>query len=230
MLRVTNHNHRKRPMWGPAYAAPMGWIIRPGSSPYGHRFGGESWAVVDSAPVAAGPTLLLTFDLHDPLFAALALQLDELPLCTYTTHDFAPQLYRIDSRNRRVELLDKKGPSTEVHLAEFTPPFQEQPIRIEPMIESDYPTTKELYWQACENFLGGARFMRVLGPPLWLYAAATIKCVCGRAMEYVCSVGYETQPPLSGLLPNEAICFGEMAIYWMVCRKCQNVAVITQPT
>jgi hypothetical protein len=228
MLRVVNH--AKRPLWGPRYAAPPGGIVRPDQSSFRHRFGGESWAVADPQRVAEGPTSLLTFDLRDPLFAELSLPLDELPLCTYTTHDFDPQPYRIDSQSRRVLLLEKKGPQTEVHLVEFTPPFPEKPISIEPMSKSDYPTTEELYWQACDDFLGGGRFIRILGPPLWLYAPVTVKCICGRAMEYICSVGYETKPPLSDLLPNEPIFFGEMALYWMLCRACLNVAVITQPT
>ena len=221
------------PEWGPSYGSPTGAIAVSGQSAYAHRFGGNRWRVEDPNPIAQGPALLFAFDLRDPLLAALRiLPCDELPLCSYISTDIwaYPQLYRIDQGARRITLLERKEPGTEEGFPEWGQPFREKPMSLTPMVESDCPTTEDAYWRICDEFLGGGRFIRVLGPPLWLYAPATVTCQCGKAMQYVCGLGHESDKCNSGLLEQEPIFFGEGGIYWFVCADCLMLGVISQPT
>ncbi len=220
------------PTWGKAYGATAGAIVVVGESLYRHRFGGESWKIEDPNPIVGGPTLLLTLDLGDPILAALKmLPLDELPLCSYISCDVwvFPQLYRIDPTTRRIGLLDRKEPATEARFPEWSQPLPEKPISLASMVEGDYPTTEEAYWRISDEFFGGARFIRVLGPPLWAESVAKVKCQCGRTMRYVCAVGYEGDKCPSGLMGREPVFFGEGAIYWFLCMKCLTLGVISQP-
>lgn len=224
------------PTFGSPYEGPPGGVAIDGLSEYRHRFGGESWGVVDPSPAFGGPILVLTLDLHDPLLASIQTdRIDELPLCSYLACDIwaRPQLFQILPRDRRLLLVERRDPATETCFPEFSGPLPETPLTIEAMSGADYPTTEDAYWTACDSFVGGSRFIRVLGPPLWLDAVATVVCKCGRTMTYVCSVGYESQATnalRSGLLPGPGVFFGEAATYWFVCLECLMVGVITQST
>jgi hypothetical protein len=96
------------------------------------------------------------------------------------------------------------------------------------MSEVDRPTSESAYWNACDEFVGGQKFIRVLGPPLWLYAAQVVTCECGRKMKYIGALGYESRPPFSQLMDNEAVFFGEMGLYWFLCDECLTCCVTSQ--
>ncbi len=224
------------PTFGPFYQRPLGGIATRGRSEYRHRFGGESWRVVDRSPAFGGPALVLTLDMRDPVLAGIAAaQIPELPLCSYLACDVwaRPQFYQLLPTERRVLLVERNGPATEARFPELRGPLPETRLCIEPMTGADYPTTEGTYWAASNSFVGGSRFIRVVGPPLWLYAVATLTCNCGRTMIYVGSLGYESQAKnavRSGLLPGEGVFFGEAATYWFFCQHCLTVGVITQST
>lgn len=220
------------PRFGSRYAEPQGAIACQGPSTFSHRFGGSSWSIEDPTPVFEGPTLLLTLDMRDRLFVHLPRVLgDQIPLCTYLTRDVwvTPQLYRVEPQGRQVILEAKGPPATESHFPELAHPLPESSLNLLPMMESDYPTTEKLYWQACDDFLGGNRFIRVLGPPLWTYSVAKVYCQCSCEMTYLCSIGYESLPPYSCLFGDQPVFFGEASLYWFICAKCIMVGVISQP-
>lgn len=221
------------PRFGPAYCGPPGGIACPGRSLYAHRFGGSSWQVEDPSPVFGGPVLLLSFDLHDPLFFSQRFEpLDELPLCSYVACDIwvAPQLYRVNPATRRVSLIQRGAPATEARFSELSGVLPERPMTIHTMALSDFPTSEEVYWAACDEFAGGTRFIRVLGPPLWMYAVAQVTCECGRSMQYVCGMGHENPRTPFGILDDAAMFVGDAALYWFLCPHCLLVSVMSQPT
>ncbi|HEX5446166.1 MAG TPA: hypothetical protein VFW87_20225 [Pirellulales bacterium] len=220
------------PFFGDHYSGPQGAIARIGSGQYRHRFGGSSWTLIDQRPLFGGPTLLFVLDLRDPLLAALrGPDLAELPICTYASCGAWawPQAYRIVPHDMEILLIQKTDPPTDEHYLEFAGPLPEKSLDVIPMTSSDYPTSEELYWQGCDRFLGGTRFIRILGPPLWLYAPAVVRCECRRAMDYVAALGYENTREPSAYIDG-GLFLGEGAIYWFFCRHCRVLAVISQPT
>ena len=224
--------HIEEPSFGDRYSSPPGVIAQIGSSNYRHRFGGCSWTVVDPRPEDGGPTLLFVLDLQDPLLDALEPKgLTELPLCSYATRDVwaDAQLYLIIPTQKRVTLLQKSDPVTEACLHEFAGVLPEKNLALAPMSDIDYPTSEDSYWQACDCFLGGTRFIRILGPPLWMDVPATVKCECQRSMDYVAALGYENIRERSAFVEG-GLFLGEGAIYWFFCAHCLAVAVISQST
>jgi hypothetical protein len=220
------------PSFGDRYAHPSGAIAQIGSGQYKHRFGGSSWSVKDQSPLFGGPTLLFVFDLRDPLLARLGqTHLTELPLCTYANCGAwaSPQAYRIRPRDMEIVLTERTDPPTDEHYPEFAGPLREKALHLVPMTSVDYPTTEELYWQASDSFLGGTSFIRVIGPPLWMYAPATVECECGRLMDYVAALGYERVRGRSEFVEG-GLFLGEGAIYWFLCPACLALGVISQPT
>lgn len=220
------------PFFGDDYNVPGGAFAKIGSSAYGHRFGGSSWKVIDQAPLFGGPTLLFVLDLRDPLLAGLReTRLSELPLCTYASCGVWawPQVYQILPHDTEIVLTQRTDPPTEEHYPEFAGPLAEKRLSLIPMTASDYPTTEDIYWKASDSFLGGASFIRILGPPLWMYAPAVVRCECNRTMDYVAALGYERPLGPSEFI-EDGLFLGEGAIYWFLCRHCLTLGVISQPT
>jgi len=221
------------PVFGPSYLDRVGGIGLPGNSRFKHRFGGDSWLVDDTTPLEVKPCLILTLDISDPILASLSdTSLNELPLCSYVSCDLcsSPQFYRVDQQLRRVTCLQRSSVPGNAQCGSSTPRLKEKSLIIQTMTDEDFPTSESAYWRASDLFLGGGRFIRVLGPPLWLDAVEIVQCNCGRTMKYVCSLGYETRPPYSQLIENQPVMFGEMGIYWFTCAQCLTIAVITQST
>ena len=220
------------PVFGPDYDTLGGCIAVAGYSLFRHRFGGESWLVADSESQDAKPSIILTLDLSDPLLSDLqSLSLDELPLCSHIAYDIgaSSQLFEIDPNKRSVTCVQRGAFKSErTNLPAFS--LNEKPLTLLPMNNEDLPTSEVAYWSASDLFVGGGRFIRILGPPLWLYAVEVVKCSCGRSMRYVGAIGYESRPPFSQLIDNGPVFFGEMGLYWFLCERCLTFAVTSQST
>lgn len=219
-----------QPVYGTAFSCPPGAIARKGRGCHEHVFGGSAWTVSNASD--GDHTLLFTWDPSDPLFTSsdngIALRIPCFATVARQT-GLARQAYRIDASSSRVEILERSSMGEVLELP-FTIPIPPQPLRLTPMSECDYPVSKKIYWAATDRFVGGQDFIRVGGPPLWLYSAAYVTCECGRQMRYVCSLGYESDSPWSGLIPGHPVFFGEMAFYWLKCDVCNIVFVFSQST
>lgn len=222
------------PRFGPSYAKPRGGFAALGVGVYGHRFGGASWLVQDPRELCGGPTLLFVLDLCDAILSSLRGEgLVELPIGSYTGCDVwsSPQLYRIETDRRALTLIDRQGHASDVAFSELLGPFPEKQIHLEPFGAEDCPTTEELYWQASDDFLGRRpKIFRVAGPPLWVFAAMSVRCPCGRQMQYVSALGYESESNRLGLIDNDLLFLGEGALDWFLCTHCLYLAVVSQTT
>ena len=219
--------------YGPEFAASRGWIAELGKDAYRHRFGGLSWRAIDPNAVYGGPTLLLVLDLADPKLANLmARDIDELPLCSYINCDVwhSTQAFQINPGTRTVTLISRQNDSPLPLESEdqFPNPLPEQYITLRPMNDDEIPADKDSYWKACDSFLGGTAFIRVLGPPVWLQYVETHKCACGLPMDYICSIGYEQYDKPAGFVPNKPFFVGEAGLYFFLCNTCLKIAVTFQ--
>lgn len=219
--------------YGPHLAGPKGYIAHVGDGEYRHRFGGSSWEMVDPDKLGYGPTLLLTLDLQDPRLAAIgAIGLDELPLCAYLNCiSMRRQVYALDASRRKIVLQDRtlKSPIEMLDDDILIPnPPPEKGLCLRDMAPDEYPTDEDLYWNCCDEFLGGSGVIRVLGPPVWMQWVEEETCACGRSMQYVASIGYEIENDKRELLDSEPFFPGEMAFYFFFCRKCSAFVVFDQ--
>jgi hypothetical protein len=182
-------------------AEPKGWVTRLGENKYAHKFGGESWLVIDPEVSDFVPTLLLVLDLKDPKLAGLQIEnLNELPLCSHINCSIwvGKQVFQIEPTLRTVVLVERQPNEPESWQTGFPNPLPEKQIKLCPMKDNDYPLTKEYYWQASKNFCDGTSFIRVMGTPLWMDPVVTEDdehphCSCGSSIQYICSIGHLNQ-------------------------------------
>lgn len=227
--------NRKILPYGRDFAGTTGWIAEIGSSDWHHRFGGESWQVIDPEPAFGGPTLLLTTDTRQPGLDALRIPAcDELPLASYANCDIwvGKQVFRISPKERQLYLISREislpTPLSEEH--RFPSPLPERSLQLRPMRDHEIPSDEQMYWRACDSFAGGDAFIRILGPPLWVDEPVEVACLCGVSAGYVASIGYENYARPSGLLDRQPFFLGESALYFFLCQKCQLLTVVSQST
>ena len=222
------------PTYGPQMSANGGWIARAGEDKFAHIFGGSSWNVHDVNNHRSQPTLLINLDLEDPRITLPKIAaLQSLPLCSHINSDAwtTKQTYQINPATKTVTLVTESAspePFNEQDL--FPNPLPERRLRLDKMSLEDYPSNEEMYWKACDRFLGSSSFIRVLGPPLWLQWVEEEVCECGLPMGYVCSIGYENYDIPSGLIPNRPFFIGEAALYFFLCPPCLKAVVTFQPS
>lgn len=215
--------------YGPSYDGPRGGIAHFGSGQFNHRFGGDSWMIREAAPIHGGASLVMVLDLSDPLCSMFCEnRVGELPIPSYLSCDIwtSPQFYRVDYQHRVITLVERREPVSEVFFPELCPPLPESPLILLPMTDLDLPSSEEKYWGVVDMFVGGDRFLRVCGPPLWIDWPLKMMCDCGREMPYVVGMGY----PGSKYESIGGVFIGEAVLYWFFCRACNVIGVTCQST
>lgn len=212
----------------------QGWIAELGEDSYYHKFGGSSWKLSSSErEVRNDPTLLVTLDLTDPRLIELSnFPASELPLvsCINSNAWEKRQVFQIDSDHREVKMVQLEV-STLTYLDyedQLPNPLPERRLKLREMREEEYPIDEETYWSACDEFIGGNAFIRILGPPIWLQWVEKETCSCGAAMRYICSIGYEDYTKPSGIISGKHFFIGEGALYFFLCSSCSKIVVISQ--
>jgi hypothetical protein len=222
-------------VFGPQFSTDPGYIAVLGRDGFGHVFGGTDWGVNDPEPVFGGPTLLLTLDLCDSRLSAIAESgFAELPLPSYLNCSVwsGKQFYRVDANARLVTLLHREVTTPEALDDEdrLPSPLPACPLSLRPMTDADAPTDESAYDTACEKFVGGEAFLRILGPPIWMHWAQSERCCCGSPMLYVAGIGYERPDGPGSIIQSRPFFIGEGVLYFFLCLSCQLLAVVSQPT
>jgi hypothetical protein len=209
-----------------------GWIAELGTGEFSHHFGGNGWNVHDPRAVAGGPHLLLDLDLKDPRLGGLGLgDLERLPVCGYLNADFSspPPRYRIDAANRRVDLIERSDVCAFVFEGDlqFPNPLPRRSLSLREMTDDE---SGQDYYKACDEFVGGDSFIRILGDPIWVQREETVNCLCGERSQYLCAIGYENYSRPGGFLDEGPFFYGELALYFFICSKCRVLTVTAQST
>lgn len=222
------------PRYGPRMAIPRGWIAKPGEDQFAHTFGGSSWDVSDENNDLPKPALVMTLDLNDPRINLPKIDgLHLLPICSHINCDAwtKTQTYQINPDSRRLSLVSENDAFFQFdEMDRFPNPLPETRIVLAQMDREDYPINEEMYWTACDRFLGSSSFIRVLGPPVWLQWVDEPVCKCGLSVEYICSIGYENYQHPGGIIPGKPFFIGEGALYFFLCPHCLKVVVTSQPS
>lgn len=220
--------------FGDEYAAPVGYIAVPGvGGEYGHLFGGSSWTASVDAVHEDVPALLMVLDMTDPRLSRLDGEINALPLFSYINSDRwdERQDYRLKSDSSTVvEYACTSKGFVQEEEDRLPVPLPETPLRLVEMDIADYPLDEDSYWRCTDEFLGGGKFIRVLGKPLWLQHPEEVVCSCGEEEEFVAAIGNESSDGPHLLLKEEPFFIGEGVLYFFYCRNCKLVSVISQGT
>lgn len=218
--------------YGAYYKNVKGYFIKLGGEKYNHYFGGSGWKVIDKKIDFDGPSLLLTLDLNDPSLKKLKNPLlNELPLCSYLNCSVweDEQVFQIVPENKEVHQIKKNVSSPEPAMDEdkLPNPLPRRSVHIEDIDPDEYPISEDLYWKACDNFLGGDGFIRLL-QPLWLENVETQVCSCGKEMIFTCCIGYENHETKPDFIDGGPFFLGEAALYFFYCDRCLIVKSVCQ--
>lgn len=216
------------------YRSQSGYISKPGDDQYHHRFGGDSWEI-NTPEGCDRPALLIVFDLNDDRLSSIGeTEFCELPLCSYINSDcwIARHDYIIDFDKKKVLFHSCNNPTGFELTAEdkFTLPLPERRLCLDNMDESDYPVDEDSYWNCTDEILGGDKYIRVLGMPLWLQEPEDVRCNCGKDKTFIATIGYENWDGPYRLLDDKPFFFGEGVIYFFYCNACKSISVISQTT
>jgi hypothetical protein len=192
-----------------------------------------SWEIRDKH-ICNGPTLLITLDLNDPKLGELnKCGLQEIPLASHIDCNTCEgaQRYIVDNQKKSIQLIWKEinMPSHISNNGWMDHPLPEKMLNLRPMKRSECPINEDLYWKSCESFTGGAAFIRVLGPPIWLQYPETGICSSGHIMKYIASIGYENAKSQKYIGSNSFF-IAEGALYFFLCSQCKEILVKMQFT
>jgi hypothetical protein len=194
MSGTTVHRHELK-KFGPTYSKEIGWVGCLGKGAFAHRFGGQSWsAIIQEERQHLSPVLLVVLDLGDSRLAPLrSTSLTELPLFSVVHPEAinARQVYEVLTGDRRIQFIEVQECKPALGDLLLSGPPRECPITLREMTAGEIPADDEHYWEACDSFVGGNSFLRVLGPPIWLQWVEEEICGCGRVMHYFAGIGYE---------------------------------------
>ena len=215
-----------------SHMAGGAYVAIAGNDRWKHRFGGDTWRPVDANKVFDGPVLLVVLDLSDERLATLRMRgLSELALCSYINCSVwdGRQRYRICPEEKTVVLLDRDVTHPQPLAPEdmLPNPLPEKPLVLQPLPENEECINEDSYWRACDEFLGGHSFIRVLGHPVWLQHVEQELCECSRIMETFCCIGYEHYESRT-LLDGAPFFIGEGALYFSLCKECLRLTVTSQ--
>jgi hypothetical protein len=212
-----------------------GVIALDGAGEYRHTFGGCRWSVIQTEPLCCDPALLITLDLSDPLLTPLQLPgFTELPLASHVNCGLwvERQIYRLDPVNRSIELVtNESAPACPDPRHMFPVPWPERSLRLTPMTPQDLPETQDDLERIADHVLSTDRYIRILGPPIWMFDPLVETCTCGRLMKYIASIGQESRRVYErrgGV--GSRFFIGEGVLYFFLCIRCFTISVRMQST
>lgn len=196
---------------------------------YAHRFGGDRWTIECPSESSPEPWLFVTLDTRDPRIG-IGRGATELPLCSRGDYETPErQSYRFYPSTRTV-VFDEPGWNVEQHPDDLLlRPLDERKLHLRTADASEEPRTADKY-AVQDTFLGGTRFIRVGGEPLWLDRPVDVRCPAGHDALFIAAMGYEPYTRPSGIVsPTRPFFIGELALYFFICYPCQRIIVISQP-
>jgi len=101
-------------------------------------------------------------------------------------------------------------------------------ISFETLDSENIGDNEDEYWKSIDSFLGGNKFIRVLGNPLWVNdPIQSMRCNCNKVTDYICSIGYEISES-SKFVKTGCFFIGECAKYYFLCAHCKKIYMIPQ--
>jgi len=221
-------------LYGPHWDGLKGFNVVQGECAYNHRFGGETWKVPICENCKEMYHQIFTFDLNDPKLEEIRVDnLDELPLisCLNCSSSWGRQLFKIDAKNKKVEILSTEDTQRWIQDEESKIPVPLPEVKVK-LIEMDYgdiPTDSDLYYNIYDSF-GEKSICRLLGAPLYAQSPIDRECpICKGEMQYIASIGsqsYNSESVIDGV----DFFIGEMDLYYFLCKKCMIIKTECQGT
>jgi hypothetical protein len=223
---------KQRP-YGEHWRGIKGYRIIEGIDGYKHKFGGQDCEVPDCKLCGKKMHQIFCFDLKDPRLSRLKADgISMLPLvsCLNCAMVWEPQYFQLSNEGRTTQVLSQDNTEDWALDEEdqLPVPLPETNVKLIEMKDEDVPINEDNYGAAFDLF-GSEYVCRLLGAPLYEEVPNDLECRrCNNEMIYVATITQDHGDP--ELISVVDFQFGEMNIYYYLCKKCLVIKTEIQST
>jgi len=220
-------------LYGEQYNDMKGYRVVEGKESYNHYFGGEECNLPFCKLCGENMHQILCFDLKDETTAELkSSELDILPLvsCLNCALVWEPQYFQLSDGGKTVQIIRQGNIEEWVMEEEDKLPVSlpKTTVKLINMKNEDIPTDEDSYWEAFDLF-GSEYVCRLLGAPLYNDLPEDLACPsCSKEMKYVATISQDIRK--RELISAVDFQFGEMHVYFYLCKDCSVMKTEIQGT
>ncbi|MED0952602.1 hypothetical protein P4T34_21650 [Bacillus mobilis] len=220
-------------LYGEQYNDMKGYRVVEGKDSYNHYFGGEDCNLPVCKLCSEKMHQIICFDLKDRRLAELkSNELNMLPLvsCLNCTMVWEPQYFQLSDGGKTVRIIQQQNTEEWITEEEYKLPVSlpKTTVKLINMKNEDIPSDEDSYWEAFDLF-GSEYICRLLGAPLFNDFPEDLTCpCCSKEMKYVATITQDIEE--RGLISVVDFQFGEMNIYYYLCKYCSIIKTEIQST
>ncbi|PHA35837.1 hypothetical protein [Bacillus wiedmannii] len=220
-------------LYGAHYDELKGYRVIEGKDSYNHYFGGEDCNLPVCKLCGENMHQILCFDLKDERIAELkSSELDILPLisCLNCAMVWEPQYFQLSDGGKIIQIIQQQNTEEWIMEEEYKLPVSlpKTTVKLINMKNDDIPIDEDSYWEAFDLF-GSEYVCRLLGAPLYNDFPKDLTCpCCSKEMKYVATITQDIEE--LGLISVVDFQFGEMNIYYYLCKDCSIIKTEIQST
>ncbi|MFA2694618.1 hypothetical protein [Bacillus mycoides] len=210
-----------------------GYRVMEGKGSYNHYFGGQDCEVPLCKLCGEKMHQIFCFDLKDEKLAELKNdELIVLPFisCLNCAMVWEPQYFQLSNGGKTVQIIKQDNAEEWIMEAEYKLPVNlpKTNVKLTNMKNEDIPTDEDSYWEAFDLF-GSEYVCRLLGAPLYDDVPEDLRCpTCSKEMKYVATITQDLEE--RELISVVDFLFGEMNIYYYLCKDCSVMKTEIQGT
>ncbi|OFD78413.1 hypothetical protein [Bacillus mycoides] len=210
-----------------------GYRVMERKDSYNHYFGGQDCNFPKCKLCGEKMHQILCFDLKDERLTELRSgELDILPLvsCLNCAMVWEPQYFQLSDAGKTVQIIQQRNMEEWVMEEEdkLPVPLPKTNVKIINMNNEDIPTDEDSYWEAFDLF-GLEYVCRLLGAPLYEDIPEDLACpTCSKEMKYIAAITQDIKE--RELISVVDFQFGEMNIYYYLCKDCSIIKTEIQST
>ncbi|OSX97690.1 hypothetical protein [Bacillus nitratireducens] len=220
-------------LYGEHWDGIKGYRVMEGKDSYNHYFGGQDCELPLCKLCGEKMHQIFCFDLKDERLAELKNdEMNVLPFvsCLNCAMVWEPQYFQLSNGGKTVQIIKQDNTEEWIMEAEDKLPanLPKTNVKLTNMKNEDIPTDEDSYWEAFDLF-GSEYVCRLLGPPLYGDVPEDLGCpTCSKEMEYVATITQD----LEGWERISVVDFqfGEMNIYYYLCKDCSLMKTEIQGT
>ncbi|MFB5248863.1 hypothetical protein ACE38F_00330 [Bacillus mycoides] len=211
----------------------IGYRVMEGKDSYNHYFGGQDCELPLCKLCGEKMHQIFCFDLKDEKLAELKNdELIVLPFisCLNCAMVWEPQYFQLSNGGKTVQIIKQDNTEEWIMEAEYKLPVNlpKTNVKLTNMKNEDIPTDEDSYWEAFDLF-GSEYVCRLLGAPLYDDVPEDLGCpTCSKEMKYVAAITQNLEE--RELISVVDFQFGEMNIYYYVCKDCSVMKTEIQGT
>ncbi|EJP99592.1 hypothetical protein [Bacillus cereus] len=220
-------------LYGEHWDGIKGYRVMEGKDSYNHYFGGQDCELPSCKLCGEKMHQIFCFDLKDEKLAELKNdELIVLPFisCLNCAMVWEPQYFQLSNGGKTVQIIKQDNTEEWVMEAEYKLPVNlpKTNVKLTNMKNEDIPTDEDSYWEAFDLF-GSEYVCRLLGAPLYDDVPEDLGCpTCSKEMKYVATTTQDLEE--RELISVVDFLFGEMNIYYYLCKDCSVMKTEIQGT